>query len=145
MATSHGRVVMRVEVRQQMPDGLVRVPHGWWMPESPRGGDHLSGVWTFGDAQLTGDDDPELMDIEQGIPHLRGVPCRVSKLNADELKTSKRPMADERAAPRTEARDRALRSQGTGRLHVRPGHRRRRRVPGTGTRNLRQRFTELTR
>ena len=87
VATSHGRVTMRVEIRQQMPDGLVRVPHGWWMPESARGGDHLSGVWTFGDAQLTGDDDPELMDIEQGIPHLRGAPCRVSKLTADELKS----------------------------------------------------------
>ena len=31
------------------------------------------------------DDDPSLMDIEQGVPHLKGVPCRVTKLSAAEL------------------------------------------------------------
>ncbi len=87
VATTHGQVTMRAELRQQMPVGLVRVPHGWWKPESGSGQDHLSGAWTFADAQLTGDDDPALMDVEQGIPHLKGVPCRVTKLTPAEIET----------------------------------------------------------
>lgn len=86
VATAHGRVTMRLELGAQMPEGLVRVPHGWWKPESGPGGiERLSGAWTFADAQLTGDDDPALMDIEQGIPHLKGVPCRITRLTAAEL------------------------------------------------------------
>ena len=69
-----------------MPKGLVRVPHGWWKPESRKGGDHLSGLWSFGDAQLTADDYPELIDLEQGVPHLKGTPCSVTKLTAEEVK-----------------------------------------------------------
>jgi hypothetical protein len=85
IATRHGRAAMRADIRPNMPKGLVRVPHGWWKPESGQGKSHLSGMWTFSDAQLSGDDDPSLMDIEQGIPHLKGVPCRVTKLGSDEL------------------------------------------------------------
>jgi anaerobic selenocysteine-containing dehydrogenase len=83
--TRHGRVAMRADLREQMPQGLVRVPHGWWMPEVPGQQDTLSGAWTFSDAQLSGDDDPALMDVEQGIPHLKGVPCRVVGLDSKEV------------------------------------------------------------
>ena len=41
-------------------------------------------MWSFGDAQLTADDDPELIDLEQGVPHLKGTPCSVTKLTAEE-------------------------------------------------------------
>ena len=85
IATRHGKAVMRADIRPNMPKGLVRVPHGWWKPESGQGKQHLSGMWTFSDAQLSGDDDPSLMDIVQGIPHLKGVPCRVTKLRAAEV------------------------------------------------------------
>ncbi|MCP5180152.1 MAG: molybdopterin-dependent oxidoreductase [Pseudomonadales bacterium] len=83
--TAHGAVTMRAELRLQMPENLVRVPHGWWKPESGRGGDQLSGAWAFSDAQLTGDDDMELMDREQGIPHLKGTPCRIDKLTDSQV------------------------------------------------------------
>ena len=83
--TTKARVAMRADVRDQMPKSLVRVPHGWWKPESAQGLERLSGMWTFSDAQLSDDEDMSLMDLEQGIPHLKGVPCRVTKLTADEL------------------------------------------------------------
>ncbi|MEM7423321.1 MAG: molybdopterin dinucleotide binding domain-containing protein, partial [Pseudomonadota bacterium] len=80
-----GALKGRVYVRSSMPRGLVRVPHGWWKPESERGGKILSGMWDFADAQMTPDDDPDLVDLEQGIPHLKGVPCRVTKLTARDV------------------------------------------------------------
>ena len=83
--TSTGAVAGRVFVRSSMPQGLVRVPHGWWKPESKPGLENLSGMWAFADAQLTADDDPDLIDREQGIPHLKGVPCRLMKLAATEV------------------------------------------------------------
>ena len=69
-----------------MPKGLVRVPHGWWKPESKKGLENMSGMWDFSDAIITPDDDPELIDLEQGIPHLKGAPCSVTKLSITEVK-----------------------------------------------------------
>lgn len=82
---STGTVLGRVYIRSSMPTGLVRVPHGWWKPESRPGGENMSGMWAFADAQVTPDDDPELIDREQGIPHMKGLPCRVVKLGAAEV------------------------------------------------------------
>ena len=76
--TRAGKMKAAVEIRADMPQGLVRVPHGWWLPETKSGKDHLSGAWNFSDAMITCDDD-EYLDREQGIPHLKGVPCRVSR------------------------------------------------------------------
>ena len=86
VATSTGAMVGRAFVRAGMPAGLVRVPHGWWKPESTRGQPHLSGAWAFSDAQITPDDDPALIDREQGIPHMKGVPCALAKLSASEVR-----------------------------------------------------------
>ena len=83
--TATGKMVGRVFVRTTMPDGLVRVPHGWWKPESSPSPENRSGMWSFADAQLTPDDDPELIDREQGIPHLKGAPCRLEKLSPKEV------------------------------------------------------------
>lgn len=85
VATSHGQVTLRVDLREAMPDALVRVPRGWWRPEIKQQG-VLSGAWVFSDNQLTPDDDPAFMDSEQGVPHLKGVPCRVTKLTEDEVR-----------------------------------------------------------
>jgi hypothetical protein len=41
----------------------------------------LSGALRFADAMLCPDDE-EYLDREQGIPHLKGLPCRVAKLGA---------------------------------------------------------------
>ncbi|MGQ0699812.1 MAG: molybdopterin dinucleotide binding domain-containing protein [Panacagrimonas sp.] len=76
--TRTGRVDIQVGVRSNMPDGLVRVPHGWWKPETERGLGKLSGAMQYADAQLC-PDDGEYLDVEQGVPHLKGLPCRIVK------------------------------------------------------------------
>ena len=86
VTTPTGSMAGRAFVRKGMPAGLVRVPHGWWKPESTRGLPHLSGAWAFSDAQITPDDDPAFIDLEQGIPHMKGMPCRLRKLTADEVR-----------------------------------------------------------
>jgi anaerobic selenocysteine-containing dehydrogenase len=77
--TAAGRMKGKIAIRDDMPRNLIRVPHGWWKPESTRGRDHLSGAWDFADAQITRDDD-DFLDREQGIPHLKGIPCRILKI-----------------------------------------------------------------
>jgi len=74
-----GKISVKVGVRDAMPDGLVRIPHGWWKPEMKQGAGHLSGALEYSDAQLCRDDE-DYLDREQGIPHLKGVPCRIVKL-----------------------------------------------------------------
>lgn len=76
--TRTGAVDIQVGVRANMPDGLVRIPHGWWKPETERGLGKLSGAMQYADAQLCPDDD-DYLDIEQGVPHLKGLPCRIVK------------------------------------------------------------------
>ena len=83
--TSTGAMLGRVFVRSSMPKGLVRVPHGWWKPESKPGIGNMSGMWSFADALITADDEPDLIDLEQGIPHMKGAPCRLTKLNQAEV------------------------------------------------------------
>ncbi len=81
--TTLGRVTMQVKIRDSMPDGLVRVPHGWWKPETAQGlAAGLSGALEIADSILCRDDD-DYLDREQGIPHLKGAPCRLVKLSAD--------------------------------------------------------------
>ncbi|MEO1190255.1 MAG: molybdopterin-dependent oxidoreductase [Pseudomonadota bacterium] len=76
--TPQGRVAMKAAIRDDMPVGVVRVPHGWWLPERAEGDGTLSGAWIHADAQIC-PDDPEHLDREQGIPHLKGIACRVVK------------------------------------------------------------------
>ena len=61
-----------------MPKGLVRAPHGWGKPETKQGKDFLSSTLELSDTQLTLDEEGYIYR-EQGIPHLRGLPCRVEK------------------------------------------------------------------
>lgn len=77
--TSQGRVKLRTAVRDDMPRGVVRVPHGWWLPERPEGDGTLSGAWEMADAQIC-PDDADHLDREQGIPHLKGIRCRLERL-----------------------------------------------------------------
>ncbi|PZR36693.1 molybdopterin-dependent oxidoreductase [Caulobacter segnis] len=78
-----GKIHMKVGVRDSMPDDLVRIPHGWWKPEMPQGGETLSGALKYSDAMLCPDDE-DYLDREQGIPHLKGIPCRIDKLDPAE-------------------------------------------------------------
>ena len=83
----HGGVHLRVAIRDSMPEGVVRAPHGWWKPELAQGRDSLSGAWLHADGLLCADDD-DFLDREQGIPHLKGLPCRVVPLTVEEAETA---------------------------------------------------------
>ena len=76
LETEHGEVYAKVSVQASMRRGHVRVPHGWWFPEI-RGEVELAGAFVSSDAVLTVDTD-ELLDYEQGIPHFKGYPGRLS-------------------------------------------------------------------
>ena len=78
--TKNGKVRLKTSIRDDMPRGLIRVPHGWWKPEQKQGRDHLSGAWLHADAQICPDDD-DFLDREQGIPHFKGVPARINKIS----------------------------------------------------------------
>jgi len=77
-----GSIKAKLAIKDAMPDDLVRVPHGWWKPEMKQGAGHLSGALDYGDSQLCRDD-ADFLDREQGIPHIKGIPCRVVPLAAE--------------------------------------------------------------
>lgn len=74
-----GSITIQTAIREEMPPDLIRIPHGWWKPETERGLGKLSSAWEHADAQLCPDDE-DYLDREQGIPHLKGIPCRIDKL-----------------------------------------------------------------
>ncbi len=72
LETTHGRMVLRVKCDAVQPEGTVRVPHGWWIPEWKPGWENgLSGAMYFNDALILPDEDWNA-DAEQGVPNLRG-------------------------------------------------------------------------
>ncbi len=73
-----GKIKGIAEIRDDMPKGLVRAPYSWWKPETKQGKDFLSSALKLSDAQLTIEEEGYI-STEQGIPHLRGLPCRVEK------------------------------------------------------------------
>ncbi|PUB10271.1 molybdopterin-containing oxidoreductase family protein [Yoonia sediminilitoris] len=81
VANDQGSVRVQVKITDKMPDDLIRVPHGWWKPEMERGNGKLSGALMYSDNQMCREDF-DYMDQEQGIPHLKGIPCRINKLNS---------------------------------------------------------------
>ncbi len=81
VVTVLGEVKARIEVKDNMPEGVVRVPHGWWKPELGEGDGSLSGAWELADSQICPDDDDHL-DLEQGIPQLKGISCRVEPISS---------------------------------------------------------------
>jgi len=78
LQTETGEVTAKVLVQDSMKEGHIRVPHGWWYPEL-RGSAELAGSFISSDAVLC-PDDPEFLDYEQGIPHFKGFPGRITKL-----------------------------------------------------------------
>ena len=70
----NGVIKMKVLIRDDMPKGLVRIPHGWWKPENTD-----LGTWDHNDAIIVADYE-EYLDREQGIPHLKGIPCKIYPL-----------------------------------------------------------------
>ena len=76
----HGAVVAKVEIHAGMKLGHLRVPHGWWFPEIEPN-PSLSGAFACNDGVLVDDTDAWL-DAEQGVPHFKGFPGRITKLDA---------------------------------------------------------------
>lgn len=72
--TIAGSIEMKLKIEENMPDDLVRVPRGWWFPEDKTS--LLSGAFKSSDAVILPDTD-DYMDREQGLPSMRGIPCRV--------------------------------------------------------------------
>lgn len=82
VSTQQGHIILIASIRKEMPEGVIRVPHGWWLPERAEGDGTLSGAWIHADAQICPDDDDHL-DREQGIPHFKGIACQIKKLSED--------------------------------------------------------------
>lgn len=80
--TRQGGCIGRVAIRPDLPPGLVRFPHGWWKPETTQGAQHLSSAWLHADAQIC-PDDSDYLDLEQGVPHFRGIACSVRKIETE--------------------------------------------------------------
>jgi len=80
LETAQGKVQAKVLVQASMKAGHIRVPHGWWYPEL-RGEQPLAGAFMSSDAVLCNDDD-EFLDREQGVPHFKGFPGRLKKIDA---------------------------------------------------------------
>ena len=78
LETPTGEVVAKVSIQESMKEKHVRVPHGWWYPEM-RGKAELAGSFISSDAVLC-PDQPEMLDHEQGIPHFKGFPGKVTRL-----------------------------------------------------------------
>lgn len=70
--TAYGAIELMVKVDAAQPAGTLRVPHGWWKPETERGlAAGLSGACAHNDAVLFPDASWNL-DGPQGVPNLRG-------------------------------------------------------------------------
>ena len=79
LETETGQVQAMVSVQDSMKPGHLRVPHGWWYPEMREEGSELSGAFVSSDAVLC-PDEPEDLDYEQGIPHFKGFPGRLRRI-----------------------------------------------------------------
>ena len=85
LETETGKVVAQIQIHESMKEGHLRVPHGWWYPEL-RGNEALAGAFLSSDAMLCPDQD-EFLDYEQGIPHFKGFPGRLVKIEEpDEIR-----------------------------------------------------------
>lgn len=72
VTTAHGSVRLLAVIDERQPEGTLRVPHGWWKPETPQGlGKGLSGACLHNDGMLFSDQSWNL-DPAQGLPNLRG-------------------------------------------------------------------------
>ena len=76
ISTVAGEIVMQACIRDDMPMGVIRVPHGWWKPEEKDLGESKHS-----DAIIAPDSE-DYRDREQGVPHFKGIPCNIAGVNA---------------------------------------------------------------
>lgn len=72
VASAYGKVRLLAKLDANQPAGSIRVPHGWWKPETAQGLEAgLSGAQQLNDGMLF-PDEPWNLDGPQGVPGLRG-------------------------------------------------------------------------
>ncbi len=79
--SAYGKVRLMARVDADQPAGSIRVPHGWWKPETAQGLEAgLSGAQELNDGMLFPDESWNL-DGPQGVPGLRSsIHVKVSRL-----------------------------------------------------------------
>ena len=83
--TPHGKVKGKIKMSDDAHPQVVRVPYMWWFPEQPAYLPNLSGQFQSHDGQLHPDTDA-FCDPEQGVPTMRGMLCKVYKIDARQQK-----------------------------------------------------------
>jgi anaerobic selenocysteine-containing dehydrogenase len=79
--TRTGKMYGFAKVTEDQHPRVIRVPTGWWYPEREQGlKGKLSGLFESHDGLLTNDTD-EFCDPAQGLPHFRGLLCKIYKTN----------------------------------------------------------------
>lgn len=72
VTTAYGSIAVLANLDDAQPASTLRVPHGWWKPETAGGVEAgLSSALLHNDGMLFPDDAWNL-DPEQGLPNLRG-------------------------------------------------------------------------
>ena len=82
LESATGTVTAQLSIQQSMKEGHIRVPHGWWYPETWV--KKIGRGLVSSDAVLCSDDD-EFLDYEQGVPHFKGFPGRIIKTTHPQL------------------------------------------------------------
>ena len=77
LESATGKVTAQVSIQSSMKEGHIRVPHGWWYPES-RGQENLAGLLSPA-MRFCVRTKRRIFDHEQGVPHFKGFPGRIVK------------------------------------------------------------------
>lgn len=77
--TPYGKLMAVAKFSDDAHPRVVRVPYRWWLPEQAPYAPNFSGLFQVSDNNITSDA-PQFADPEQGIPSLRGLMCKVYKV-----------------------------------------------------------------
>ena len=72
VSTLHGSIELKARIDDAQKPGSLRVPHGWWLPESARDLGRGLGKSTLHNDGMLIPDDCWNLDREQGLANLRG-------------------------------------------------------------------------
>jgi anaerobic selenocysteine-containing dehydrogenase len=77
--TPHGKLMAVAKFSDDAHPKVVRVPYRWWLPEQAPYAPNFSGLFQVSDNNITSDA-PEYADPYQGICSLRGLMCKVYRV-----------------------------------------------------------------
>ncbi|ULK98517.1 molybdopterin-dependent oxidoreductase [Bradyrhizobium sp. I71] len=81
--TPHGKITGVVRFSDDAHPKVARVPYRWWFPEQAPYAPNFSGAFQSQDGLLASDS-KEFADPEQGMPAIRGLMCKVYKIDRPE-------------------------------------------------------------